>query len=187
MVCCAGGAYDTIPGHLCWIWSFAGCWDPMLRARICLGKSLKIEISHQAGTFAEPGWLKAIFLMPILFLFLIAGLWSYSVTPVPGQAGAKLDRVALDNQPTPMVRKRVYGQSFRNEKVILDGHSFVDCSFESVTFVFNGGLSEMINAHIRDSAHLSLESMNPTVQQAMKVFKGLGIVGQAVQMQEHPA
>jgi hypothetical protein len=32
----------------------------------------------------------------------------------------------------------VYRKTFTNEEVVLDGHHFIDCTFENVTFVYNG-------------------------------------------------
>ena len=40
--------------------------------------------------------------------------------------------------PEPYRPIPIVGKKFRNEKVVLDGHSYSDCDFENVTLVYNG-------------------------------------------------
>ncbi len=58
--------------------------------------------------------------------------------------------------------KQVFGRPFQNERVVLDDTSYVHCTFDHVTFVYNGtgpiGLSDNTI-----EGPLKIDSQNPTV------------------------
>jgi len=69
-----------------------------------------------------------------------------------------------DNNPFPPL-KLIEKQKFRNEKVLLDGYKYVDCIFENVTLVYNGGPSEVINTQVHFNKTVPFETTNRTVKQ----------------------
>jgi len=42
------------------------------------------------------------------------------------------------NWPNPYNPKQIINQTFENQEVVLDGFSYIDCTFHNVTFVYNG-------------------------------------------------
>jgi len=68
----------------------------------------------------------------------------------------------------------VDGQSFVNEKVVLDNRGFTNCKFRNVTFVYHGtGPVKLENIDIWPSS--GFETDNDTVLGTFALLKGLGI------------
>lgn len=69
-------------------------------------------------------------------------------------------------KPRDTVKNRV----FRNTEVIMDGKSFVDCTFENVTFQYNGTAPvDMIGNKIIGTRVIS--SKNPGIQMTVKILR----------------
>jgi hypothetical protein len=65
--------------------------------------------------------------------------------------------------------KRVYGQTFKNQAIELDGREFVESTFEHVTFVYNGTAPTRLIQN--KSTDHSLQSSNPVVKQTMELAR----------------
>jgi hypothetical protein len=65
---------------------------------------------------------------------------------------------------------------FLNETVILDGKSYADCTFQNVTFVFNG-TSRFAFSHNRIIGPFALQTDNAAVAWTTIWLKGLGLLG----------
>jgi hypothetical protein len=74
----------------------------------------------------------------------------------------------------------VFRQNFKNETVELDGKNFVECSFENVTFLYQGTRPfQMINCK-RISAErflVSVRTDNPIVFTALSIMSATGVSG----------
>ncbi len=67
-----------------------------------------------------------------------------------------------------IVRNRI----FINERVVLDGFSYIDCKFQNVTFVYKGEAPyDLTHNTIIGSYHLSIE--NPSVSGVIGILKAL--------------
>jgi hypothetical protein len=92
------------------------------------------------------GWLTTIAQNPwyIFFSGLLCGvvvaLW-VDVRWKSKTGGATADNSSVtgfSSWPTSYAPISVIGRTFRSERVLLDGHSYLRCIFENVTFVYNG-------------------------------------------------
>lgn len=69
----------------------------------------------------------------------------------------------------------VKGKKFYNERVVLDGKKYEDCTFENVTFVYNG-TTPVHFSHNRVMGRVLFASDNPSVNMSMVVFYGMGLI-----------
>lgn len=69
----------------------------------------------------------------------------------------------------------ITGRTFRNEKVLLDGHKYTDCTFDNVTFTYNG-TALVAFTHNTINGNIVIESDNPSVVGTMDLVRGLGMV-----------
>jgi hypothetical protein len=107
-------------------------------------------------------WFVFGFLTAIASALWLVRLFSGKVTTTPAPIWTS----------EPQLRQ-IINRTFRNERVLLDGISYVSCRFENVTFVFNGiapfGLA---NNHL-ESVHLASES--PVVLASFAIMVALGL------------
>jgi hypothetical protein len=68
----------------------------------------------------------------------------------------------------------VYDEYFYNEKVVLDWHSYIDCTFENVTFVYNGGPVNFRHNTVRGDRNFA--SGNPDVNEVIALLKGFHLL-----------
>lgn len=61
----------------------------------------------------------------------------------------------------------VFEKRFVNEVVVLDGHSYVNCIFENVTFEFNGGNFAFVN---NTAAGVRFKSKNKDINSAISAL-----------------
>lgn len=80
--------------------------------------------------------------------------------------------------------KVIVGKRFFNEHVFLDGYSYRNCTFENVTFVYNGGHTEMIDGSFKGIP--GVKSSSATVQQMLKILRGIRWLKDNVMVQEIP-
>jgi hypothetical protein len=70
--------------------------------------------------------------------------------------------------------KRVVRQNFMNEVVLLDGMSYEDCSFDHVTFSYNGTTGFEFR-HNKVNGPSKIDSNNPSIEGTVVfLIKGLG-------------
>jgi hypothetical protein len=71
-------------------------------------------------------------------------------------------------------KKLVFGKTFRNEKVPLDGFSYVECEFTNVNFVFNGDAPfDLIRNKISGAW---IETKNPALTSLIDLLKALNMI-----------
>ena len=70
--------------------------------------------------------------------------------------------------------KQIYHQPFKNETVDLDGFDYVDCTFDNVTFRYNGTApSRMTDSHfinMKEGSVIRVESKNPIVKNTIVIM-----------------
>lgn len=71
----------------------------------------------------------------------------------------------------------VLNQKFANDRVVLDGHSYVGCNFENVTFIYNGTTAIQFN---RNEVHgkIRFHSDNPAVLGTIMMLFGFGCLSE---------
>lgn len=67
----------------------------------------------------------------------------------------------------------VRNRTYKNEKVVLDGHRYQDCVFENVTFVYNG-TADIDFSHNKIGGSRGFETSNPAVSGTLDFLKGMG-------------
>jgi hypothetical protein len=115
-----------------------------------------------------PMWITLVGMFAGVFLFgLAAGLLA---------SGARKSNLAdkfifRDIPPDIVVSKK----KFANERILLDGHSYRECTFDNVTFGFNGTrpfgfMRNTVNGTMR------FASDNPAVSGAFTLLRGFGVL-----------
>ena len=91
------------------------------------------------------------------------------------KAGKPHETDKLENTPSAPL-KVFEKKTFRNEKVLLDGYKYIDCTFENVTLVYNGGPSEVRGTRITFNESLPFETSSLAVKQIIKIFAAIGVL-----------
>jgi hypothetical protein len=87
----------------------------------------------------------------------------------------KAPAIAFAKWPTPYKPIAVFGKTFRNEVVLLDGYSYTNCHFVNVTFKYNGTTMIFLsNNSLEGSVHVI--SDNPAVDGSYALLISLGVV-----------
>ena len=77
-----------------------------------------------------------------------------------------------DTPPHIVVSKK----TFVNERVMLDGRAYRNCTFENVTFVFNGTEPFELTGNTING-RIQLASDNPSISGTFAMMRGLGLLG----------
>lgn len=89
------------------------------------------------------------------------------------QMGEATGHIQFPKWPDPYRPISIIGETFTNKQVVLDGHSYQHCTFENVTFVYNGTTPPAFNNNVFRGTPV-LRSENPVVDGTVAVLKGLG-------------
>jgi hypothetical protein len=76
-----------------------------------------------------------------------------------------------DGPPDTVISKKI----FTNERVVLDGKAFRDCTFENVTYVFNGTRPFALSKN-HFNGRIQVASDNPSIQGTFIWLRGLGLL-----------
>jgi hypothetical protein len=68
----------------------------------------------------------------------------------------------------------VIGKSFKNQKVVLDGFSYSDCSFENITFEYSGGTFALTHNHI--SGGMLFSTKNEAIDAFIQLINAFGFL-----------
>jgi hypothetical protein len=77
----------------------------------------------------------------------------------------------------------IKNKSFLNERVLLDGHSYKDCTFTNVKFVYNGTTPTVIIRSYFKGVN-AVASDNPVVNSTAVMMKGLGFAKDGFQIMD---
>lgn len=82
---------------------------------------------------------------------------------------------------------QIWGKTFANQTVPLDGYEYINCDFNNVTFLYNGTApSRLTSSRIQKGTKVALESKNAVVTQTMIIMEGFSKLGAAPQLQCGP-
>jgi hypothetical protein len=80
--------------------------------------------------------------------------------------------------------KEIRGKTFQNETVQIDGNAFVDCTFDNVTFRFDGKAPfRFTTDHFPPHSKFNITSNNPVVIATMELMNGFIKLGNPAQNQ----
>jgi hypothetical protein len=88
--------------------------------------------------------------------------------------------------PRPYSPELVSGKTFRNERVILDAHSYSRCTFENITFVYNGTTPIQLNNNTFSGTR-RFASDNQSVTGAWLLFIGMGVTIPGITLEDVPS
>jgi hypothetical protein len=88
----------------------------------------------------------------------------------------------FDKSPPSIV---VAHKTFMNERIPLDGYIYSDCTFENVTFVYNGTRPTNFTGN-RIVGRFRYATDNPSIDGAMAMLRGLGLLSNAVDFRAAP-
>jgi hypothetical protein len=75
--------------------------------------------------------------------------------------------------------RQIRQQTFKNQTVQLDGNEYVDCTFENVTFKFEGEAPfRFTNDHFEKGSKFSVTSDSPPVKATLELVTALMRVSQ---------
>jgi hypothetical protein len=138
--------------------------------------------------FSTPWWMPAA-IIGVLTLLLVAYLFWLGKDSTSSTRKAGINTPASASSwiqqkfPTSDWEKPltpVYREAFKNETVQLDGKNFVECSFENVTFLYQGTRSfQMMNCKKipPDDFLVSVRTDNPVVFTALNLMSATGVSG----------
>lgn len=107
------------------------------------------------------------------FCFFVSS--SSSVSPTIASGQSKTAPPPFPVWPNPYRPISVVKKEFRNTEVILDGYSYEGCTFENVTFVYNGTTPPQLR-YSTIVRSVTLRSDNLAVTGAVSILKGLGML-----------
>jgi len=123
------------------------------------------QVFNRSPTMA-PRWKLFIALSLFALSFLCSALALY---------------LAMHQQPyfSDAITETIEGRSYVNEEVVLDGRKYVDCTFENVSFRYNGKASfQFMHNIVRGTYRIS--SGNPAVGVTVGLLKGMGMLKEGI-------
>jgi hypothetical protein len=128
------------------------------------------------GVLKSPFWA-----FTPLILILIATVILVAVEFKWIGAASRSNIFTFVNEPP---RNVVAGKNFINERVLLDGTAYRDCTFTNVTFVYNGtGPVEISGAHFKG---VFISTDNPAVHGTIAALLGIGFIDKRIQINAPP-
>jgi len=130
-----------------------------------------------------PPWLMYVGISLGIFLIGLAGGLIISEYREPSEAENKSKR-HFDFDMTPpnaLVEKK----RFANERVPLDGYIYRDCTFENVTFVYNGTRGVELSGN-RLVGKQRIASDNPSIDITILLLRGLGGLSETFEVRLAP-
>lgn len=70
--------------------------------------------------------------------------------------------------------QQISNKHFLNQEVVLDGKSFVNCTFENVKFVYSGNPTQIVN--YKAVGKMAFETSHPRISNALRVLEMMGLV-----------
>ncbi len=105
----------------------------------------------------------ALITAPILVLVAVGGALWVQFVMIPARA--------RDAAPA---MQNVFAKTFQNELIVMDNHTYVDCSFTNVTFKWSGGPYMIVRGNITGTN--SFETRSSDVANTIDFLKMLGFL-----------
>ncbi|MCO6419679.1 hypothetical protein JYK14_26435 [Siccirubricoccus sp. KC 17139] len=86
--------------------------------------------------------------------------------------------------PEPYSPITIIGKTFRNERVILDGYSYVRCKFTNVTFVYNGTTPVQLSNNVIQGCFVASDMA--AISGAWALLKGLNFIKDTIAFEMPP-
>ena len=77
----------------------------------------------------------------------------------------------------PLNLEHIEGRTFRRERVVLDGKRYLECTFDNVTFVYNGGPGELYQNEIIGPIHFDIAG-NKEISRMVYILQRLGALSE---------
>jgi hypothetical protein len=129
---------------------------------------------------AKKAWIltATVFLLSggTVLIVLILGAFGVGIRSpffLEGGQTATYANVQFPRQPDSYTPAVVSGKTFKNERVLLDGTLYQECSFWNVTFIYNGTTSVKFTRN-KIYGTFILRSDSPAVDGVLSLMKGLG-------------
>jgi hypothetical protein len=88
-----------------------------------------------------------------------------------GIVGQTPNTISLANFRADFPFRQIQTKTFRNEVVQIDGNEFIDCTFDNVTFKFDGTAPfRFTNDHFQGHSKYSITSNNPIIKSTMELM-----------------
>ena len=113
-----------------------------------------------------------IFVMAVLMIFTWAAVGFDYYDRHKATVGMQISAYDWDHYAL----KQVWSQSFSNQTVMLDGYEYTNCSFDNVTFEYEGRAPSRLTTsriNLHPGGRVSLESKNAAVTQTMILMSAL--------------
>lgn len=123
-------------------------------------------------------WNQGVTVFRIMFALVCLGA---IFTAVAFFARSGSENPARETKPNLI---EIRGRKFTNERVQLDGYRYTDCTFNNVTFIYDGGWGDMTHNEI--SGSIWMASNSPLVISTLKVAQGLGMISKDIPIEQRP-
>ena len=88
----------------------------------------------------------------------------------PAEAAQPVEASSTSNFRSDVPLRQIRDEIFANQPVQVDGNEFVDCTFDNVTFKFEGQAPfRFTTVHFEDASKLAVTSDNPAIQAAIEL------------------
>lgn len=105
----------------------------------------------------------------IALFFLIIGVMGAGVVYYKSRPSKTVD--ALHEKWGTTEKIPIIGKTFINERVLLDGHSYTNCTFQNVRLIYNGTAPfDLVNITFKGAV---IASDKPKIQGLLLIFKEL--------------
>ncbi len=106
----------------------------------------------------------------ICALALVVGL----IAGRTGLAGGSPKAPSASNFRADFPLKQIQAKTFKNEAVQIDGNAFIDCTFDNVTFRFDGEAPfRFTNDHFEPRSKVEVTSNNPVVKSIIELMSAV--------------
>jgi hypothetical protein len=97
-----------------------------------------------------------------------------------GLVGQSPNTLSTANFRADFPLHQIREKTFKNETVELDGNSYVNCTFDTVTFKFEGQAPfGFVNSHFENLSKLQVVSNNPIIKSTLELVGALISLGKA--------
>jgi hypothetical protein len=88
-----------------------------------------------------------------------------------GVAGPTPNTVSLANFRADFPLRQIQAKALKNETVQIDGNEFIDCTFDNVTFKFDGTAPFRFSKdHFQGHSKFSITSNNPVIKSTIELM-----------------
>jgi hypothetical protein len=155
------------------LWAFGavcfllGCIDVLRRVQITTLQGKRYQYSRVFDSVAKG------MMLFLLVGFLGSATWAayLSSTFRPRMPLTNVALIETDEKWEQFKYTDISGRTYRNETVLLDGFSFTNCTWEDVTFVYNGTAPTVFDCRWRTTGVFNIRTENPAVKMTVRIIE----------------